>query len=166
MKNLSIFLIFTSCIVLFASCQNHNIKNVKILPLHPYSASPTKYDSTATKANNYFIRYYFIKNADEAVDKIANIIDTFVVQLIKNDSDNFLEYGDYSIYFYRETSRLNENFKEKVDGMINYDLLDNYYDDLLFIYDWRVQKFEGCKYYKNGKIIKRKTTLLLTDIDK
>lgn len=144
---LSIHITFTSC------CQNQDMSKIKILPLHPYSSSPTDYDSTATKSKNFVVKFYFIEGACKSTDELSERVDMFITESLKKDNSDFMEYGGYYIYFYQETNHINKDFKESIDGMISSDILDEYSDDLLFRYEWSDKKFVACDYYKNGKVV-------------
>ncbi len=150
MKSAISFLLFAFASI---SCQNIDVSKIKILPLHPYSSSPSFYDSTSLPKNNFIDKYYFIQGAYKATDELSDIVDAFIISFVKNDSVDFNKYGGYYIFLYKETSQINKSFREKIDGVFT-NTLDDHKDDLLFRYKWENQKFISCEYYQNGKVIK------------
>lgn len=140
--------------LLLFGCQNVKPTRIIIKPLHPYSASPYYYKKNETKGKNYIIKYFFIEGACKATDKVSEQVDSFVIKVIRTDTD-FIDFGGYYLLFYRKTKVINENFREQINGMISYNLLDEYDNDLLFEYAWSDRNFMGCKYYKDGKVVKK-----------
>ncbi len=147
--------ILTLTFAFFSCSQNDKAKDIKIKPLHPYFASPFYYKQGETQDRNYVIKYFFIEGAYEATDKLSKEVDSFIIKHIRTDTD-FISFGSYRLQFYRETEVINEGFREQIDGMISYNLLDQYDKDLLFEYSWADNEFIGCSYYKDGEIIKTK----------
>jgi len=136
----------------FINCAQNIQSDFKIKPLHPYSASPFDYDSTVEKKRNFIEKYFFISNI-KSNQGLMDSVDSFVAQLYDKSKIEIEEYGRFSINFYRETEVINENFRQEIDGMISYNLLENYKDDLLFTYVWIDGEFFGCNLLKNGKVI-------------
>lgn len=139
-----LFVIFSAC------CQNKSATQLIILPLHPYVASPIDYDSTQKKDRSFIVKYYFIKGVYEATDELSSKIDSFIIQSLKADNDDYMAYGGYSMYFFKESSQINSNYRYTGTD----DNPENHTEDLLFIYSWSAKKFTGCNYYKNGKPVK------------
>ena len=139
--------------LLSVGCQNANIASIKIKPLHPFSSSPHDYNPSERKNKSYIIKFYFIEGATQVNDVLSKQVDSFILKHIKSDTD-FVHFGGYNLRFYRKTKIINEDFREQIDGMINYCLLDEYDKDLLFEYLWSDKDFMGCNFYKDGKIVK------------
>lgn len=138
---------------LISCCQNKQMTEIKIMPLHPYSASPTDYEKTTPAEESFVAKFYFIQGACEATDQLSNGVDSFLSESLRKDEKDFDRYGGYYIYFYRQTKDINKNFRQQIDGIFS-NSLDAYTKDLLFEYEWSYKKFSGCYFYKNGKIIK------------
>lgn len=129
------------------------MSKIKISLLHPYSSSPTDYDKNTMPQKSFVVKFYFIQGACNATDELSNTVDTFIIASLKIDNKDFNKYGGYYIYFYKKTDKINENFREEVNGFLS-NTLDEYTDDLLFRYEWSDKKFKGCYFYRKGKIIK------------
>lgn len=142
--------VFTS---VMSCCQSEIMSKIKIIPLHPYSSSPTNYDKNTTAEKSFVVKFYFIEGACKATDELSNMVDAFIIESIKKDEKDFNKYGGYYIYFYRGSKNINEHFREQVDGIFS-NTLDEYNYDLLFRYEWNGRSFKGCSYYRNGKIFK------------
>lgn len=148
-----IFLLYSVFAVVMSCCQNTEISKIKIMPLHPYSASPTDYDKKTTPKKSFIAKFYFIEGACEATDELSYRIDSFIIESLRKDNKDFNRYGGYYIYFYRQSKDIDKDFRQQIDGIFS-NSLDAYTKDLLFEYEWSYKKFSGCYYYKNGKIIK------------
>ena len=152
MKN-TISILFFACVITASCCQNNELSQIKILPLHPYSASPSDYDKNTNLKHEYIAKYYFVHGAYKATDELSSTVDTFIISSLKKDDRDFNKYGGYYFYLYKETDELNINFRQQADGIFT-NTLDGHEDDLLFRYRWEDQQFIICDYYQNGKIIK------------
>lgn len=149
-----VFNILLFIILISFRCQSGAMTNIKVKPLHPYSVSPFYYNQNEPKQQSYICKFFYIEEVSKASDNLSNRVDTFVSRFIKSDSD-YYDFGSYKLYFYRETSKINENFREQIDGMITYNLLSAYKSDILFEYTWSGGEFIGCNFYKNGKVVKK-----------
>ncbi len=154
MRNVIILFFIISGVTVSGCCRNKG--QIEIKPLHPYS-SPN-YEDSIDKAKYSVIKFYFIKGACVATDDLSGLVDSFLIKSVSNDSIDFLSYGYCSIYFYRESNRINENYRERPDGMISYDILSRDDDELLFIYEWRHGSFKECSFHRNGKKIRTETS--------
>ena len=126
--------------------------HIKIIPLHPYSASPTFYDKTETKEKSYVIKFYFIDGAHEATDKLSDSLDSFINSFLKTD-DDFKIYGGYHIDFFKKSYEINEIYRDTG----GHNSIESHYEDLLFEYHWDNKKFTACEYYEKGRVIKTVT---------
>lgn len=136
-------------IIFFASCVgNKTNEDINILPLHPYSASPTTYSNTS-KSNSYVVKLFFLKGATIANDELKDTLVKFITQFLITDND-FKDYGSYNISFFRRSNEINENYR--YFGGDN--TLDSHDEDLLFEFHWKDKQFERCEYYRDGKVIK------------
>jgi len=152
-----IFFQITVLSILFSfRCQDTS--RIKINPLHPYSSSPYYSNPNEKKGKSFVFKYFFIEGATKVTDALSKQVDSFVIKTIKGDSD-FNDFGGYHIVFYRKSKNINENFREQIDGMLSFNLLEEYQEDLLYEYIWADKNFLECDYYKGGKIVK-------TDYDK
>lgn len=148
-KEIISFIAFVS-ITLTSCCQNNKF-DIKILPLHPYKASPTDYDHSDTKEKSYINKFFFIRGACVATDELSKRVDSFVLASLKDDSD-FIKYGGYYIDFFKESNELNENYRQ--GNGTDETPSKHISEDLIFSYHWSNKKFTGCDFYKNGKVIK------------
>lgn len=80
-------------------------------------------------------------------------VDNFVAQFYDKSKLEVEEYGRFTMSFYHETGITNENFRQKIDGMISHNLLEDFKNDLLFTYVWIDGVFIGCNLLKNGKVV-------------
>jgi len=139
----------------FASCNQYkSAADMEILPLHPYQASNTDYNADISKSHTFIVKFYFIRGATDATDKLSEKVDSFLRKELKKDSINFNDYGSYIVRIFRESSKINQDYRENVDGIFS-DMLGSHEDDLLFEYEWERKEFTGRKFYKNGKMIKK-----------
>ena len=138
-------------LIWLSSCANYN-HAYEIVPLHPYRTTLPRND---TDSNGTVTKYFFIRGAKNATEKLSAYVDSFLLKMIERDPD-FKQYDSYTIVLYRESEGINENFRQEYDGMISYSLLSEHEDDLLFLYDWLHGSFQFCIYYKKGKVISTK----------
>jgi len=136
---------------IMTSCNQQDTSKMKIYPLHPYSASPTEYDSTAEKSRTFIVKYFFVQGAVKATEELSFEVDEFLTKSILNDSINFKDYGSYIVYVFKESSTTNQNYRNRGTDDTPGSHID---DDLLYQYTWEGRKFSKCEFYKNGNVTK------------
>jgi hypothetical protein len=98
------FQILSIILIFLVSCnKNKNTQNSKIHPLSPYHY---KFNDTDDNLNN--INYYFLSGTFEIDENLKKLLKDFIDDYSKNENDN---YAYNSVYIYKETNFLNENYK-------------------------------------------------------
>jgi hypothetical protein len=154
MKN--IFLRQINIIFLFIALLACTEKSNKIIiqPLHPYRSTPADYRVNEIVENSFVNKFFFIDNSANQTLTFEKV-KIFVQNFVHHDSD-YKKFGDYHLYFYRQTSTINENYRENIDGMISNVSLDDFDENLIFKFTWIDLKFSGCEFFYKGKIIEVK----------
>lgn len=126
-------------------------QRIRVLPLHPYSASPTDYDPSTIKGRTFIDKYFFVEGVISADENLCDTINMFVRQYLRNNPSDFETYGSYKMYFFRKTDRLNSTYKNRGTDDTPKSHID---EDLLLKYEWSHNEFGGCSIYKKGEVIK------------
>lgn len=142
MNIIKLFSIFF-CAFLLSSCDNPS-PGVDKETIHLTSLSPYSYEFSNQYGKNR-IDYFFTENdyQDNAGfrEKLYNLIEN-----VKNKVD--FQYNLYSIYVYKKTTRLNENFSGG-----DHDLRGVYNNDLISYSRWNQGNIDIFYFIEDGKVV-------------
>ena len=137
-------LIFSVTILSGGSCRGPQRK-ISIIPLHKLDIT----DSTVIDGKKLIARaeYYLVKEYSETKN-VDKYIDSFVA---KRKVAGLDKYTDYSIFFYKESSQINEKTIDELQKKV----IDRYSneDDEIYHYMWSDGAFIAKYKFKNGVII-------------
>lgn len=129
----------------------------KIKPLHPYRSTPADFNANENKGNSFVIKYFFIENPHYNTSSFDSVV-AFVQNFCSSDSD-YVQFGNYQMWFYRRTHEINENFREVYEGFYSNNSLTDHTDDIIYKFSWTDRKFSGCEVYNLGDPIEFKMVI-------
>lgn len=124
-------------VVLLVSCTSK--KQLEIVPLSPYYKVETKHGKTIKSI------YFLVKHWEDQNSRQYDTLNEFsdVYKLSDTTKCNIC-----SIYFYKESNRTNEEYRESES-----DFIDWHSKDLVFSKEWQGDKVVYIQRFKNGKVI-------------